>query len=104
MRYNRTHLSASLAALCALAMAACTSTPQEPAPGTPPAQGLCNPAAAESMAGRERVTDTQAREITGALIVRQIQPGQPVTQDFVEARVTIETDPATDRIVRSSCG
>ncbi|WP_245441356.1 I78 family peptidase inhibitor [Neorhizobium tomejilense] len=42
--------------------------------------------------------------LTGATIVRQIRPDQMVTHDFRGNRVTIETDPATGRIVRATCG
>ena len=42
--------------------------------------------------------------LTGANIVRQIAPGQPVQQDYTDARVTIETDPASGRVVRAYCG
>ncbi|WP_425312199.1 I78 family peptidase inhibitor [Pseudorhizobium halotolerans] len=41
---------------------------------------------------------------TGAKTVRQIQPGDMVTQDFREDRVTIETDPASGRVTRATCG
>lgn len=66
--------------------------------------GACDPAAAEALVGRDRVTDDQARQSTGATLVRQVGPGDPVTMDFQPDRVTIETDPATGRIVRAACG
>lgn len=43
-------------------------------------------------------------QLTGATIVRQIKPGNPVTMDFRQERVTIETDEKTGKIVRASCG
>ncbi|WLS06427.1 I78 family peptidase inhibitor [Shinella oryzae] len=42
--------------------------------------------------------------LTGATIVRQIAPGQPVQQDYTSARVTIETDPSSGRIAHAACG
>jgi hypothetical protein len=51
-----------------------------------------------------RLTDEQARKMTGATLVRQIKPGQGVTMDYRQERVTIETDPRMDKIVRASCG
>lgn len=66
--------------------------------------GICRRDAAEALTGKKRITNAQAKRITGASIVRQIKPGQPVTMDYREERVTIETDPKTGRIVRAFCG
>lgn len=66
--------------------------------------GICRRDAAEALMGKKRVTDAKAKRMTGASIVRQIKPGQPVTMDYREERVTIETDPKTGRIIRASCG
>ncbi len=66
--------------------------------------GLCDPGAAETLVGRAAVSDDEARKITGATLVRQIAPGDPVTMDFRQERVTIETDPETGRILRALCG
>jgi hypothetical protein len=67
-------------------------------------QRTCDPTAAQALAGKPRLTDEEAMRLTGANIVRQIKPDQSVTHDFRENRVTIETDPATGRIVRGTCG
>lgn len=67
-------------------------------------RGICRPDAAEALKGRARLTDRQARRMTGATIVRQIAPGQGVTMDYRRERVTIETDPRTGKIVRAFCG
>ncbi|MFD2236423.1 I78 family peptidase inhibitor [Aureimonas populi] len=90
--------AAAMAALLALAGCTATAQPETPAPG------LCNPEAAERMAGQARVSDAQALRLTGATTVRQIAPGQPVTEDYRPERVTVATDPATGRIVSASCG
>jgi len=66
--------------------------------------GICRPDAAEALTGMNRLTDEQARQMTGASIVRQIAPGQGVTMDYRQERVTIETDPRTGKIVRAACG
>lgn len=66
--------------------------------------GVCDRSAAEALAGRDRITDAQAKQLTGATVVRQIKPGDPVTMDFRQERITIETDPRTGRIVRAFCG
>lgn len=69
-----------------------------------PKPGICNPAAAEALAGKRRITDNRAKQLTGATLVRQIKPGQGVTMDYRRERVTIETNPKTGKIVRAMCG
>ncbi|MFX8887343.1 I78 family peptidase inhibitor, partial [Acinetobacter baumannii] len=66
--------------------------------------GVCNPAAAAALAGKNRISDRRAKRLTGATIVRQIKPGQGVTMDYRPERVTIETDDKTRKILRASCG
>ncbi len=68
------------------------------------ALGICRPDAAQSLQGLSRMTDDEARQRTGATIVRQIAPGQGVTADYRQERVTIEIDPKTEKIVRAVCG
>lgn len=71
---------------------------------TAPAPGSCNAEAAQGLVGKSRPTDEAAIQRTGARSVRQIEPGDMVTQDFREDRVTIETDPASGLVIRASCG
>lgn len=93
-------LATGATALTVLGLAAC----QSPLPSAPAAPGTCRSDAAQALAGRDRVSDDQARQLTGATLVRQIAPGQPVTLDYRQERVTIETDPKTGKIVRAFCG
>ncbi len=65
---------------------------------------LCRPEAAASLVGKPRVTDAQAMQLTGATMVRQIKPGDAVTMDFRQERVTVETDAGTGKITRAMCG
>lgn len=65
---------------------------------------VCDRNAAGSLQGKVNVTDAEAKRLTGATIVRQIRPGDPVTMDFRPERITIETDRKTGRIVRAYCG
>lgn len=88
----------------ALLLSACQSQPTRATASAPENAGLCNRDAAEALAGRKRVTDDEAKRLTGASSVRQIAPDSPVTLDFRQERVTIETDPASDRITRAYCG
>ena len=69
-----------------------------------PKSGVCSRAAAEALTGKHRISDRRAKRLTGATIVRQIRPGQGVTMDYRQERVTIETNPKTGRIVRAMCG
>ena len=62
---------------------------------TAPAAGSCKAEAAQGLVGKPKPTDEAAIQLTGAKTVRQIEPGDMVTQDFREDRVTIETDPAS---------
>ena len=99
---NSKVLVAGTLALAVIPLAACqSSTPGSPPTGQP---GICQPAAAEALTGRPGVSDAQAMQLTGATIVRQIRPGQAVTMDYRQERVTIETDPNTNRILRAMCG
>ncbi|MBY5795915.1 I78 family peptidase inhibitor [Rhizobium leguminosarum] len=71
---------------------------------TTPRKGPCNADAAQSLIGKPKPTDVEAMRITNSKTVRQIEPGQMVTHDFREDRVTIETDPASGRVVGARCG
>jgi len=85
-----------------LAVAACQ---KEQAPAAAEAQaGICKKDVAETLAGKDKMTDEAAMQLTGATIVRQVKPGDPVTMDFRQERITIETDPNTGKIIRAYCG
>lgn len=81
------------------ALSACTA----PVASEPPAAGRCDPERAQSLVGKPKPTDAEAMRQSGAATVRQIAPGDPVTQDFSEGRVTVETDPATKLVVKVTC-
>ncbi|MCR4520596.1 MULTISPECIES: I78 family peptidase inhibitor [Bosea] len=98
-------LAAGVLSLAALTLAACQSDAQQAPMGTAPGlPGACSEDAAETLAGKARVSDAEAQQITGATIVRQIRPGQGVTMDYRKERVTIETDPKSGRVIRAYCG
>ncbi|PQZ26943.1 hypothetical protein CQZ93_24155 [Ochrobactrum vermis] len=69
-----------------------------------PQPGVCKKEAAQTLVGKGKISDEYAMKVTGATIVRQIKPGDPVTMDMRQERVTVETDEATGKIVRSFCG
>jgi hypothetical protein len=83
-----------------LAVAGCATEE----PGCVQTSGICDGVAAMRLVGALRISDADAMRLTGAGIVRQIAPGQPVQQDYTSARVTIETDPSSGRIAHAACG
>jgi hypothetical protein len=56
------------------------------------------------LVGKSKPTDAEALQLTNSKTVRQIEPGQMVTQDLREDRITIETDPTTGKVVAARCG
>jgi hypothetical protein len=88
--------------LAALTVAACQSERRQAQASGESAS--CRRDAAEALAGKNHITDAEARQLTGASLVRQIRPGQGVTMDFRQERVTVEADPKSGRIVRAYCG
>jgi hypothetical protein len=77
------------------ALVACSAASDVPS-------GRCDPEAARALVGKPKPTDEQAEQRTGATLVRQIAPGQPVTHDFRDNRVTLET--TSGRVVGATCG
>lgn len=91
-------ISVASVTLALLLLAGCTPMQTVPAPG------ICNADAAQALVGQAKPTDADAMRLTGAMIVRQISPGDQVTDDWRENRVNIESKPTTGRVVRASCG
>ncbi|NTE89909.1 I78 family peptidase inhibitor [Agrobacterium rubi] len=79
------------------ALAACSASNEVPS-------GRCDPVAARALVGKPKPTDEEAKQRTGATIVRQIAPGQPVTHDYRDNRVTLETALTSGRVVGGTCG
>lgn len=75
----------------------------QPAPASPPAP--CNADAASFAIGQpmDPVLQEQVRARTGAVRVRVVAPGQMVTMDYDEHRLTIDVD-AQGRVTRARCG
>lgn len=68
------------------------------------AAGVRDASAAQHLVGEVKPTDADAMRLTGATIVRQIAPGDPVTHDLRQNRVTVETDPVSGRVVGARAG
>ena len=64
----------------------------------------CLPDAAQQLVGQIGLSDSQIQSITQAQIVRKIQPGQPVTMDYREERVTVVEHPVSKKIIQANCG
>lgn len=66
----------------------------EPAPSTDSEQAVCAAGPAEALVGERyrRRVPTRAKRLSGARSVRVVLPGEMVTQDFREDRLTIRVD------------
>ena len=98
------HASALAVTALALLVAGCQKEEEKVPDAAAVEAGVCKREAAEALAGKDRISDEEAMRLTGATIVRQIKPGDGVTMDLRQERVTIETDPATGKITRAMCG
>lgn len=92
------------ASLLILGLTGCQDASQDVSNAQGSRAGLCDPSAAAALIGKGRISDGEAKKLTGAATVRQVKPGDAVTMDYRQDRVTIETDPKTDMIVRAACG
>jgi hypothetical protein len=68
-----------------------------------PAARICRPEAAAMLVGRVAPDDPEVKQRTGAELIRRIAPGDAVTHDFRENRITLAIDPA-GKVVQASCG
>jgi hypothetical protein len=99
--------SFALAGVMTVTMA-CTSVPpdgQESVPTHANPAFTCDAAPAQSLVGRPATTElaAEAQRLSGAGIVRWLQPGQIVTMEFREDRLNIELD-AQNKVVAIRCG
>ena len=86
-----------------LALGACAAAPAAQAPPDPP--GSCDASKAQFSVGHDPglAMQDQARERSGARIVRTIRPGQLITMEYSDARLNLELD-ASGKIARVRCG
>lgn len=107
-------LSPALMMTALIALAGCTSSERDappPAPGLggpvagAPIDGACNAAAAGPLVGQiaNLQTTEEAKAMTGAAEVRILFPNQPVTQEFVGTRLTLDTN-EENRVTQVRCG
>ena len=67
-------------------------------------QAKCLPEQAKTLVGQSGLTEAQIKQKTSAKMVRMVQPGQAVTMDYREDRVTVTVDPKTNKVTHASCG
>lgn len=79
-------------------LTACSTTAREA-----PAASMCRSDAAAMLTGHAAPDDAQVKQRTGAELVRRIAPGDAVTHDFRENRITLAIDPA-GKVVQAVCG
>ena len=95
------------ALLVAALLAACSTAPAaEPAPPVVGGSGyVCRSDALGAFAGREATAEvgSEILRVSGARVLRWVQPGMMVTMEFRADRVTVWIGPG-DRIQRVSCG
>ena len=70
--------------------------------GAQESRGNCSSEAAASLINKPLPPAEDLKRVTGASIIRQIAPGDPVTMDFNERRLTVEV--AGGKILRATCG
>lgn len=76
-----------------------------PALATPPVMEGCDASDVKELIGRphDEALSKRARDMTGATLVRVVRPGEAVTMDFREDRLTLELDEA-GKVVSARCG
>lgn len=76
-----------------------------PALATPPAMEGCDVTEPKELVGKtyDEALAARAKELTGAAVVRVMRPGQMVTMDYREDRLTLELD-AAGKVVSARCG
>lgn len=67
-------------------------------------QPKCIADQAAALVGQSNLTEAQIKQKTKAQIVRMVEPGQAVTMDYREERVTVTVDPTSKKIIQASCG
>jgi hypothetical protein len=94
----------TFAALSVLALAACAQG-QSVAGAGAAAAAACDPQAAQFAVGYTytEALAAEARNRSGASVVRVLRPGQATTMEYSEDRINLEVD-AGNRVTRVRCG
>ena len=92
----------SLAGLMALTAACAQITP--PVGNIPAQPGKCVAEAAQALVGSQGLSTAQIMQRTGATEVRHLRPNDAATMDYRDMRISVVTDPATQKVIHASCG
>ena len=92
----------SLAGLMALTAACAQITP--PVGNIPAQPSKCVAEAAQALVGSQGLSTAQIMQRTGATEVRHLRPNDAATMDYRDMRISVVTDPATQKVIHASCG
>ena len=92
----------SFAGLMALTAACAQITP--PIGSVPAQPSKCVAEAAADLIGSHGLDNAQIMQRTGASEVRRLHPNSPATMDYRDMRISVVTDPATQKVIHASCG
>ena len=80
--------------------AACANSPTT----NQPAAGKCVAEAAQALVGSQGLSNAQIMQRTGASEVRHLRPNDAATMDYRDMRISVVTNPVTQKVIRASCG
>lgn len=93
--------------VAALALCACSTVPVA---GEPPVRGgtsgyICHNEGLDQFVGQEATPELGAEmlRVSGARTIRWVQPGQVITMEFSQERLTVHLD-AQNRVDSARCG
>lgn len=67
-------------------------------------QSQCLPKQSKDLVGQQNLSDEQIKQATQSEIIRRVAPGQPVTMDYRNNRVTVVIEHTSKKIVQANCG
>ena len=105
MRARAAALAAGAVVLCACTTLQAPPLNAPPVPPRPSPGGICHAQGAQALVGRtyDAALGEELRRVTGAERVRVVRPGQVVTMEFDERRLSVELD-ARERVASIRCG
>ena len=80
--------------------AACANSPTT----NQPAAGKCVAEAAQALVGSQGLSTAQILQRAGATEVRHLRSNDAATMDYRDMRISVVTDPATQKVIHASCG
>jgi hypothetical protein len=95
----------SAAFLILLVPAACAAAPRQAVAPPPFDEDRCDAAAAGRLIGKEASSalGEEARQLSGAAMVRIVRPGDPVTSDYITSRINVDVG-RDGRVTGCRCG